>query len=106
MNNRTERWSQSVVTQRPSDFRTPEQTIPATGLPGVDWESCITMNHNWGYNAHGHDFKSVSQLMGMLVDTASKGGNLLLNVGPMADGTFPSVRRAVSWSTAMAGGSD
>ncbi|MDE3053371.1 MAG: alpha-L-fucosidase [Gemmatimonadota bacterium] len=89
VNNRTEGWSQSVATRHPGDFSTPEQTIPATGLPGVDWESCITMNHNWGYNAHDHDFKSVPELIGMLVDTASKGGNLLLNVGPMADGTFP-----------------
>ncbi|NVJ48571.1 MAG: alpha-L-fucosidase, partial [Cytophagia bacterium] len=32
------------------DFGTPEQEIPATGLPGVDWESCMTMNDHWGYN--------------------------------------------------------
>ncbi len=32
------------------DFGTPEQEIPATGIPGVDWESCMTMNHHWGYN--------------------------------------------------------
>jgi alpha-L-fucosidase len=55
----------------------------------VDWESCITMNDHWGYNAHDHSFKSVAQLIGLLVETASKGGNLLLNVGPKADGTFP-----------------
>ncbi len=89
VNNRVEGWSPSVIAEHPGDFRTPEQTIPATGLPGVDWESCITMNHNWGFNAHDHDFKSTAQLIGMLVDTASKGGNLLLNVGPKADGTFP-----------------
>jgi len=47
------------------------------------------MNRNWGYNAHDRDFKSVEQLVGLLVETASKGGNLLLNVGPKADGTFP-----------------
>jgi alpha-L-fucosidase len=47
------------------------------------------MNHNWGYNSHDHDFKSVEQLIGLLVETASKGGNLLLNVGPKPDGTFP-----------------
>jgi len=55
----------------------------------VDWESCITMNDNWGYNSHDHNFKSVAQLIGLLVETASKGGNLLLNIGPKADGTFP-----------------
>ncbi len=89
VNNRLEGWSQAPITDHLGDFSTPEQTVPATGLPGVDWESCITMNRNWGYNAHDHDFKSTPQLIGLLVETASKGGNLLLNVGPKADGTFP-----------------
>jgi alpha-L-fucosidase len=71
------------------DFGTPEQEVPSTGFPGVDWESCITMNGNWGYNRHDQDFKSTEELVRMLVDIASKGGNLLLNVGPRADGTFP-----------------
>ena len=89
VNNRLEGWSQAPITDHLGDFSTPEQTVPATGLPGVDWESCITMNHNWGYNAHDHDFKSTADLIALLVETSSKGGNLLLNVGPMADGTFP-----------------
>ena len=89
VNNRVDGWSQSKITDPLGDFRTPEQQVPATGLPGVDWESCITMNHNWGYNAHDHDFKSTADLIGLLVETSSKGGNLLLNVGPKADGTFP-----------------
>lgn len=71
------------------DFSTPEQEVPATGLPGVDWESCITMNQNWGWSKFDHDWKSVPQLVALLVETASKGGNLLLNVGPMGDGRFP-----------------
>ncbi|MBU0640333.1 MAG: alpha-L-fucosidase [Planctomycetes bacterium] len=71
------------------DFGTPEQEVPATGFPGVDWESCITMNRHWGYNKHDQDWKSTEQLIRMLVDIASKGGNLLLNVGPKADGMFP-----------------
>lgn len=74
---------------RAGDFSTPELEVPATGLPGVDWESCMTMNHNWGYSKFDHDFKSVRQLVGLLVETASKGGNLLLNVGPMGDGAIP-----------------
>jgi alpha-L-fucosidase len=74
---------------RIGDFGTPEQNIPETGLPGVDWESCITMNQNWGYNRADKDFKSVAKLVSMLVDTSSKGGNLLLNVGPMASGELP-----------------
>ncbi|HSB54740.1 MAG TPA: alpha-L-fucosidase [Gemmatimonadales bacterium] len=88
VNNRVNGWSPVPVTEL-GDFRTPEQEVPATGWPGVDWESCITMNRNWGYNSHDHDFKSVDQLIGLLVETASKGGNLLLNVGPKPDGTFP-----------------
>ena len=89
VNNRCEGWSQTPITDPLGDFRTPEQEVPATGWPGVDWESCITMNDNWGYNSHDHHFKSVPQLIGLLVETASKGGNLLLNIGPKADGTFP-----------------
>lgn len=71
------------------DFGTPEQEVPSTGLPGVDWESCITMNGHWGYNRHDDDWKSATELIRMLVDIASKGGNLLLNVGPTAEGEFP-----------------
>ncbi|HEY4320272.1 MAG TPA: alpha-L-fucosidase [Gemmatimonadales bacterium] len=71
------------------DFGTPEQTVPAMGLPGKDWESCITMNDDWGYKASDHNWKSARQLVDILVETASKGGNLLLNVGPMANGLFP-----------------
>jgi len=71
------------------DFGTPEQQIPATGFPGIDWESCITMNDNWGYNKADKNFKSTKELLRMVVDIASKGGNLLLNIGPKADGAFP-----------------
>lgn len=72
------------------DFGTPEQEIPATGLPGVDWESCMTMNENWGYNRADKNFKSTEELLRNLADIASKGGNFLLNVGPTAEGLFPS----------------
>lgn len=71
------------------DFGTPEQEIPATGVPGLDWETCMTMNRNWGYNRADKDFKPTDDLVRKLVDIASKGGNFLLNVGPMADGLFP-----------------
>ena len=71
------------------DFGTPEQAVPDAGLPGTDWESCITMNKNWGYNRADKNFKSVEALVGLLVDTASKGGNLLLNVGPTGEGLIP-----------------
>lgn len=77
------------------DFGTPEQQVPDTGLPGIDWESCMTMNRHWGYNRFDDDYKSTRQLIRTLVDIASKGGNFLLNVGPTPQGTFPepSVRR-------------
>ena len=71
------------------DFGTPEQQIPATGLPGVDWESCMTMNDHWGYNKNDHNFKSAKEILQMLADIASKGGNYLLNIGPTAEGVFP-----------------
>lgn len=71
------------------DFGTPEQNIPDRGLPGVDWESCITMNANWGYNRADKAFKSTPALVNMLCDTASKGGNLLLNIGPTGTGAIP-----------------
>lgn len=71
------------------DFGTPEQQIPASGLPGVDWESCMTMNTTWGYKSYDDQWKSVETLVRNVIDTASKGGNYLLNVGPTAEGEIP-----------------
>lgn len=71
------------------DFGTPEQEIPATGFPGVDWETCMTMNNTWGFHKHDDDWKSASTMIRMLCDIASKGGNFLLNVGPTAAGEIP-----------------
>jgi alpha-L-fucosidase len=72
------------------DYGTPEQEIPPTGFrPGVDWESCMTMNNHWGYNKHDQNWKSTEKLVRNLIDCASKGGNYLLNIGPTAEGTFP-----------------
>ncbi|NLS94939.1 MAG: alpha-L-fucosidase [Planctomycetaceae bacterium] len=71
------------------DFGTPEQQIPATGLAGVDWESCMTMNDTWGFKKDDHKWKSTEMLIRNLIDIASKGGNYLLNVGPTAEGLIP-----------------
>jgi alpha-L-fucosidase len=71
------------------DFGTPEQQIPATGLPGVDWESCMTMNTTWGFKSYDDQWKSPATLIRNVIDTASKGGNYLLNVGPTAEGEIP-----------------
>jgi DUF1680 family protein/alpha-L-fucosidase len=70
------------------DFITPEQHIPATGMPGVDWETCMTLNTTWGYSAHDHAWKTSDVLIRNLVDIASKGGNYLLNIGPQGDGSL------------------
>jgi alpha-L-fucosidase len=71
------------------DYGTPEQEIPASGLPGVDWETCMTMNDTWGYKSNDNNWKSSEDLLHKLVDIASKGGNFLLNVGPTAEGLIP-----------------
>ena len=71
------------------DFGTPEQEIPPTGIKGVDWETCMTMNNHWGYNKNDKNWKTVSELIQNLVDICSKGGNFLLNIGPMSSGLFP-----------------
>jgi alpha-L-fucosidase len=71
------------------DFVTPEQHVPDKGMPGVDWETCMTMNTTWGYSKYDHDWKSTDKLIETLIEVVSKGGNFLLNVGPMADGTIP-----------------
>ncbi len=71
------------------DFGTPEQFVPATGFDGALWESCVTINmDSWGYNKYETDFKTERDLIRMLSEVVSKGGNLLLNVGPKPDGTI------------------
>jgi alpha-L-fucosidase len=76
--------------ERVGDYGTPEQEIPATGFgPGVDWESCMTMNNHWGYNQNDQNWKSTATLIQNLIDCASKGGNYLLNIGPTSKGLFP-----------------
>jgi len=70
------------------DTKTPEQFVPVTGHEG-DWETCMTMNRHWGYNAYDDDWKSSKELIHKLIEICSKGGNFLLNVGPTAEGEFP-----------------
>jgi len=74
------------------DVKTPEQVQPrkwveVDGKPVV-WEACQTFSGSWGYHRDEQTWKSVDMLVQMLVDTVSKGGNLLLNVGPTARGEF------------------
>jgi alpha-L-fucosidase len=83
------------------DFITPEQHIPATGMPGVDWETCMTMNTTWGYSEHDHKWKSAETMIRNLIDIASKGGNYLLNIGPTGNGSVP--RESVAAMQAIGG---
>ncbi|MCB8932367.1 MAG: alpha-L-fucosidase [Chthonomonadaceae bacterium] len=71
------------------DTETPEQFVPATGYPGRDWETCMTMNDTWGFKSTDHNWKSSETLIRTLIDIASKGGNFLLNVGPTSLGEIP-----------------
>jgi len=74
------------------DFVTPEQHMPKEWAmvrgQRVPWELCQTFSGSWGYYRDEHTWKSVHQLVVMLIETVSKGGNLLLNVGPTGRGTF------------------
>lgn len=74
------------------DYVTPEQFMPNSwptrnGVR-VPWETCQTFSGSWGYNRDENTWKSNNQLIAMLIETVSKGGNLLLNVGPTARGNF------------------
>ena len=79
------------------DYISPEGEVPATGLPGVDWETCQTMQlpNNWGYNRLV-GFRPFNDLLQQLIDVASKGGNMLLNIGPTAGGEIlPQARQCL-----------
>jgi len=87
----------SLVTEQPAyysgDFVSPEQILPPEGIRNVrgervPWELCTTMNNNWGYNPYDTDYKPASMLIRKLVECVSKGGNMILNVGPDANGRF------------------
>ncbi len=69
------------------DYRTPEQFIPSA-YP-VPWETCMTMNHTWGYKSADHQWKSAATLLQDLIQCASGGGNYLLDVGPTGRGDIP-----------------
>ena len=74
------------------DFTTPEQEKvakwPERNGKRIPWETCQTFSGSWGYYRDEYTWKSPAQLVELLVESVSKGGNLLLNVGPTARGTF------------------
>jgi alpha-L-fucosidase len=83
-----------LIEQGGWDYRTPEQYVPKDGVTmdgkPVSWEACQTFSGSWGYHRDEASWKSVEQLVQLLIDHVSKAGNLLLNVGPTARGEFDS----------------
>lgn len=88
----------SILTAEPSifsgDFVSPEQLLPPTGVLDeagnqVPWELCATMNNHWGYCNFDYDYKPASMIIRKLVECVSKGGNMMMNVGPDARGNIP-----------------
>jgi alpha-L-fucosidase len=71
------------------DYATPEQGLPVTRPADKYWELCMTINDSWGYQQNDKEFKSSLQIIKIFSETLSKGGNLLLDIGPKADGTIP-----------------
>ncbi|MEP4077314.1 alpha-L-fucosidase [Haloferula sp.] len=67
---------------------TPEQRLPKEPIPGP-WETCFTLGNQWQYKPTNEDYKSGSRLINMLIETRAKGGNLLINMGPMPSGKVP-----------------
>ena len=70
------------------DYHIEEQALPEAVNPDP-WEVCITMGNNWGYNVHDVYYKTPETLIRYFVDAVSKGGNVLMNVGPTGKGEFP-----------------
>ncbi len=71
------------------DYDTPELGVPVVKPESRWWETCMTINDSWGFRKKDTDFKSPDTILRMLVDCMSLGGNLLLDIGPRADGTIP-----------------
>ncbi len=68
------------------NYLTPENKVPEEALL-VPWEACVPMAPGWSYNKE-HKYKSVKELVHLLVNVVAKGGNLLLNIGPTPDGDW------------------
>ena len=71
------------------DYETPEQNFPVSRPTFNWWELCMTMNNNWGYHPDDTHWKTPYQVITIFTDAVSNGGNLLLDIGPRADGTIP-----------------
>jgi alpha-L-fucosidase len=91
LKNQLQAWAPGVIVNsrmgQHGDYGTPEQAIPIE-RPTGPWEFCVTMNDSWGYRTNDHNHKSARQCVRMLAECAGMGGNLLLDVGPRADGSL------------------
>lgn len=72
------------------DYATPEQGLPVKRPADKYWELCMTINDSWGYQQNDREFKSPEQIINIFSECLSKGGNMLLDIGPKADGSIPS----------------
>jgi alpha-L-fucosidase len=97
LNNRLQASGEGVIGLRDfylGDFDTPEQGVPEQEMKDqfgnpLRWETCLTLNNNWGYAQNDHAWKSPILVIQTLIDIVSKNGNLLLNVGPDGRGNIP-----------------
>jgi len=78
----------------PGDFSTPERNIvPAAG--GRAWETCMTLNNNWGYTKGDNGWKNAQTVIYQLITCVRDGGNYLLNIGPRGNGSVPEPSRDI-----------
>jgi alpha-L-fucosidase len=71
------------------DYRSTGDNVVPDETLGEAWETPATINHTWGFRKDDQDWKAPGTILFKLIDIVSKGGNYLLNVGPMADGVIP-----------------
>lgn len=71
------------------DYETPEQNFPVSRPSFKWWELCMTTNNNWGYQQKDTAWKTPYEVISIFVDAVANGGNLLLDIGPKADGIIP-----------------
>jgi len=74
------------------DYDTPEQNFPVTRPNLKYWELCMTMNDSWGYQKNDNNYKTPYEIITIFADAISMGGNLLLDITPMQDGSIPKIQ--------------
>lgn len=83
----------NIIPEKLSGEEMKDDPINTAKMGKIYWETPGTMNNTWGYRGDDQDWKSIEELLYWLTEITSKGGNYLLNIGPMADGTFPEASR-------------